>query len=161
MVFRPVFRRALESREADIARKVFGDALDISALTLAEGGLLGAFGVARTLPRLVTFPRGILTSPQNQARYERWLVHELTHAYQYQHGRSVLSLLPTAFAGFFVKGLYDYGGVEGLRGKTFGEFNSEQQANIMADYYYLSTYEPGRDVSAYEPYVDFVRSQVR
>ncbi|HUQ54926.1 hypothetical protein [Lentzea sp.] len=157
-MFRPAFRRDLESREAEIARSVFGDALDISALSLAEGGLLGSFGVARTLPRLVTFPRGVLTSPSNQARYERWLVHELTHAYQYQHGRSVLSLLPTALAGFFRKGLYDYGGVEGLRGKAFGDFNSEQQANIIADYYYLSTYEPHRDLSAYEPYIRHVRS---
>jgi hypothetical protein len=153
-----VFRRNLESREADIARSVFGDALDITRLHLAEGGLLGSFGVARTLPRLVTFPKGVLTSPQQQARYERWLVHELTHAYQYQHGRSVLSMLPTAFAGFFVKGLYDYGGADGLRGKSFADFNTEQQANIVADYYYLSTYEPARDLSAYEPYIAFVRS---
>ncbi|MCS7479056.1 hypothetical protein ACFFQW_26055 [Umezawaea endophytica] len=78
-----VFRRSLESREANIAREVFGDALDTSALRLSEGGLLGSFGVARTLPTLVTFPKGILTTPQHQARYERWLVHELTHAYQY------------------------------------------------------------------------------
>ena len=154
-----VFRRRLESREAEIAHEVFGGALDISALRLAEGGLLGSFGVARTLPKLVTFPKGILTTPQDQARYERWLVHELTHAYQYQHGRSVFSLMPTAFAGFFVKGLYDYGGVEGLRGKAFADFNTEQQANIVADYYYLSTYEPHRDLSAYEPYISHVRSQ--
>ncbi|WP_112270437.1 hypothetical protein [Lentzea terrae] len=157
-MFRPVFRRNLESREAEIASQVFGDALDISFIRLAEGGLLGSFGVARTLPRLVTFPRGVLTTPQHQARYERWLVHELTHAYQYQHGRSVLSLLPTAIAGFFRKGLYDYGGADGLRGKTFADFNTEQQANIVADYYYLSTYEPHRDLSAYEPYISFVRS---
>ncbi|MET9628126.1 hypothetical protein ABZX92_11755 [Lentzea sp. NPDC006480] len=153
-----VFRRNLESREADIARSVFGDALDLTRLRLAEGGLLGSFGVARTLPRLVTFPKGVLTSPQHQARYEHWLVHELTHAYQYQHGRSVLSMLPTAVAGFFVKGLYDYGGAEGLRGKSFADFNTEQQANIVADYYYLSTYEPSRDLSAYEPYIAHVRS---
>ena len=153
------FRRSLESREAEIAREVFGDALDISVLRLAEGGLLGSFGVARTLPRLVTFPKGVLTTPQHQTRYERWLVHELTHAYQYQHGHSVLSLMPTAFAGFFVKGLYDYGGAEGLRGKAFTDFNTEQQANIMADYYYLSTYEPHRDLSAYEPHITHVRSQ--
>lgn len=157
-MFRASFRRGLESRETEIARQVFGDALDVSALRLAEGGLLGSFGVARTLPRVVTFPRGVLTKPQQQARYERWLVHELTHAYQYQHGRSVLSLLPTAIAGFFRKGLYDYGGAEGLRGKTFADFNSEQQANIVADYYYLSTYEPHRDLSAYLPYIEHVRS---
>jgi hypothetical protein len=152
------FRRSLESREADIARQVFGDALDISALHLAEGGLLGSFGVARTLPRLVTFPKGVLTTPQHQANYERWLVHELTHAYQYQHGHSVLSLLPTALAAFFAKGLYDYGGANGLHGKTFADFNTEQQANIVADYYYLSTYEPHRDLSAYLPYIAHVRS---
>lgn len=154
-----VFRRSMESHETDIARKVFGDALDISALRLAEGGLLGSFGVARTLPRLVTFPKGVLTTPQHQGRYERWLVHELTHAYQYQHGRSVLSLMPTAFAGFFIKGLYDYGGTEGLHSKPFTDFNTEQQANIIADYYYLSTYEPHQDLSAYEPHITHVRSQ--
>ncbi|HEX7308901.1 hypothetical protein [Lentzea sp.] len=158
MGIRPAFRRNLESREAEIAQQVFGDALDISALRLAEGGLLGSFGVARTLPRLVTFPRGVLTTPQHQARFERWLVHELTHAYQYQHGLSVWRLLPTAIAGFFRKGLYDYGGAEGLVGKSFGDFNTEQQANIIADYYYLSTYEPGRDLSAYEPYISHVRA---
>ncbi|USX49477.1 hypothetical protein [Lentzea sp. HUAS12] len=158
MVFRPAFRRALETHEVSLAHEVFGDALDISALTLAEGGVLGSFGVARTLPRLVTFPKGVLTTPQHQARYERWLVHELTHAYQYQHGRSVFSLLPTAIAGFFKKSLYDYGGAEGLHGKTFGDFNTEQQANIIADYYYLSRYEPHRDLTAYEPYIAHVRS---
>jgi hypothetical protein len=153
-----VFRRSLESHETEIAREVFGDALDLSTLRLAEGGLLGSFGVARTLPTLVTFPKGVLSTPQHQARYERWLVHELTHAYQYQHGRSVLSLLPTAMAGFFVKGIYDYGGADGLLGKSFLDFNTEQQANIVADYYYLGTYEPHRDLSAYEPYISFVRS---
>lgn len=99
------FRRSLESHEADIARQVFGDALDVSALNLAEGGLL-----------------------------------------------------PTAMAGFFAKGLYDYGGADGPRGKTFADFNTEQQANIVADYYYLSTYEPHRDLSAYSPYIAHVRS---
>ncbi|HWO58578.1 MAG TPA: hypothetical protein VNO31_00870, partial [Umezawaea sp.] len=81
-----------------------------------------------------------------------------THAYQYQHGHGVFSLVPTALAGFFVKGLYDYGGAEGLRGKVFADFNTEQQANIVADFYYLSTYEPHRDLSAYEPYISHVRS---
>ncbi|MET9228058.1 hypothetical protein [Lentzea sp. NPDC003310] len=158
MAFRAAFRRNLEEHETSIAREVFGEALDVSALRLAEGGILGSFGVARTLPRLVTFPKGVLTTPQHQARFERWLVHELTHAYQYQHGRSILSLLPTAIAGFFKKSLYDYGGAEGLRGRSFGDFNTEQQANIIADYYYLSRYEPGRDLSAYEPYIAHVRS---
>ncbi|SDG80862.1 hypothetical protein SAMN05216553_111354 [Lentzea fradiae] len=158
MGFRATFRRGLEPREVEIAQQVFGDALDLSALRLAEGGVLGSFGVARTLPRVVTFPVGVLTKPQHRARYERWLVHELTHAYQYQHGRSVLSLLPTAVAGFLRKSLYDYGGVEGLHGKAFADFNSEQQANIIADYYYLSTYEPHRDLSAYLPYIEHVRS---
>ena len=155
------FRRNLESREADIAREVFGDALDISALRLAEGGLLGSFGVARTLPKLVTFPKGVLTTPQHRARYERWLVHELTHAYQYQHGRSILTLMPTALAGFFKKSVYDYGGPEALRTKPFTAFNTEQQANIIADYYYLSTYEPDHDLTPYEPHITHVRSQPR
>ncbi|WNV82147.1 hypothetical protein [Umezawaea sp. Da 62-37] len=154
------FRRRLEPREVEIAHQVFGNALNTSTLRLAEGGLLGSFGVARTLPSLVTFPRGILTTPQPQASYERWLVHELTHAYQYQHGHGVLSLLPTAFAGFFAKGLYEYGGTEGLNRRTFTDFNTEQQANIIADYYYFTTYEPHRDLSAYEPHINHVRSQL-
>ncbi|MCS7479057.1 hypothetical protein ACFFQW_26050 [Umezawaea endophytica] len=44
-------------------------------------------------------------------------------------------------------------------GKTFTDFNTEQQANIIADYYYLHTYEPHHDLSAYEPYITHVRSQ--
>jgi len=154
-----VFRRTLTPHETTIAQKVFGDALDTTPLRLAEGGLLGSFGVARTLPTLVTFPRGTLTTPQHQARYERWLVHELTHAYQYQHGHNILSLIPTALAGFFTKSIYDYGGPTALQTKPFTAFNTEQQANIIADYYYLSTYEPHQDLSPYEPHITHIRTQ--
>jgi hypothetical protein len=51
---------------------------------------------------------------------------------------------------------YDYGGESALRqataqGKRFVDFNTEQQADILKDYYRRK--KSGQDVSAYEPFV--------
>lgn len=67
--------------------------------------------------------------------YRAWLVHELTHIWQYQRGRTVPELALDALGGD-----YDYGGEQGLRdaaaqGKRFGDFNYEEQGDILRDYY--------------------------
>jgi hypothetical protein len=147
--------RGLTPEEIAIARSVFGDSLDVSQLRVAEGGPLGAGGYARTLPGLITFPAGTLSSPP--PNFDSWLVHELTHVWQYQRGHTVEALLPPAIAG---NPAYAYGDVQGLReahaqGRTFDQFNTEQQADIVADYY--ATRKTGGDTSAYEPFVSRVR----
>ncbi len=87
-----------------------------------------------------------------------WLIHELTHVWQYQQGVPTSAVILSAF-----KGNYDYGGEANLRkrwseGESFGDFGTEQQGDILQDYY--KRLVVGRDVSAYEPYVDQVRSGV-
>lgn len=150
----PSITRGLTPEEAAIARSVFGDSFDTSKIELTEGGLLGIGGYARTVPGLVTFPDGTLTNPP--PGFDRWLVHELAHAWQYQRGYTIQDLLPAAIVGD-----YDYGGEQGLRdalaqGKTFEQFNFEEQADILADYYVAQ--RNGADTSAYDPYVNSARS---
>lgn len=147
--------RELTPEEVALARSVFGDTLDTSQIRLSEGGPLGSLGYARTLPNSVTFPEGTLTNPGKN--FDVWLIHELTHVWQYQRGHTVQDLLPSAVAGD-----YDYGGTVGLdladqQGKTFDQFNFEEQAEIVADYYAAD--RDGADTSAYDPYMKQVRSR--
>ena len=90
-----------------------------------------------------------------------WLIHELTHVWQHQHGISVFEKLFWALHG---ASAYDYGGESALRqataqGKRFIDFNTEQQADILKDYYIKK--KGGQDVSAYEPFVAQVQGAPR
>jgi hypothetical protein len=141
--------RKLTPEEIAIAREVFGDSLDPSFVTVSEGGLLGVGDIARTIPYTITFPPDTLSNPP--PNYKAWLVHELTHIWQYQHGRTVEELLGTALAND-----YDYEGVPGLeaalaQGKTFHQFNTEEQGQILRHYYERRA--SGQDTSAYDPFV--------
>lgn len=92
-----------------------------------------------------------------------WLIHELTHAWQYQHigWRYLLKALLAQFRD--KERAYDYGGEEGLiksreEGKKFHQYNPEQQGNIVQAYYLRR--RGGQDVSAWQPYIDDLQSGV-
>jgi hypothetical protein len=143
--------RGLSQAELEIARQVFGNSLDLKAVRLTDGGFND--GKARVLDNTIYFPPGELDNTKN-ARFRGWLVHELTHVWQYQHGANVTDLLPDA-----VFGNYDYGGTVGLdQGKAFTDFGTEQQADILRDYYRYSTQGLIDSSSSYQKYVDYVRS---
>jgi hypothetical protein len=59
-----------------------------------------------------------------------WIIHELTHVWQYQHGVNVR-----------VQGMlhrtYEYGDLSG-KGSAFTSFYIEQQASIVEDYFYIT-----------------------
>lgn len=57
-----------------------------------------------------------------------WLLHELTHVWQYQHGVWV------RLQGILARGKYAYGDLAGNTA-PYGSFNIEQQAAIVQDYY--------------------------
>ena len=83
----------------------------------------------------------------------------MTHTWQTQHGTSTLTKLKTALGG---EKAYDYQGEDGLRkawseGKHFLDFNTEQQADICANYYGVSEGFMGGDKSVYEPFIREVR----
>jgi hypothetical protein len=84
------------------------------------------------------------------------LVHELTHVFQYHHvgsrylGEAIYYLVTTQ------RNCYQYGGAAGLQscsqqGKMFRQFNREQQAQIVQDYFVKT--QTGQDCSAYLPYL--------
>lgn len=86
-----------------------------------------------------------------------WLIHELTHAWQYQR----------TGPAYFFKALwvqvtrgeagYQYGGEAGLiearqKGMTFASFNPEQQGNIVRDFWVRK--RSGLDAAAWQPFID-------
>ena len=90
-----------------------------------------------------------------------WLVHELTHAWQYQKlgWRYLWLAIRAQFKD--PEHAYDFGGESGLvksRAKSinFKKFNPEQQGNIVQSYYVRK--HGNQDVSAWEPFIDELKS---
>lgn len=149
--------RTLTSQEHAEARIVFGAGLDYARILIREHRILGAGGIARTLPGSVNFPRGALTT----GTFLPWLVHELTHAWQYQHGIGLGRTATTALLCWVGLRTYDYGGEAALAAATAAgrgllSFNTEQQADIARDYY--RAVKAGRPVDAYLPFVSDLRT---
>lgn len=75
-----------------------------------------------------------------------WFIHEMTHVWQYQSGVNVrlqgLWVLVTEGYGSDRKA-YDYYKVENLRKKLI-EFNIDQQASIVEDYFLVHYLKDGR-----------------
>lgn len=143
--------RDLNAQERAEAKIVFGDSMDYDDVQVAEAPLLSIGGYARTPFTTVYFPPGSFKEPPDV--YYPFLIHELTHVWQSQHGFSVLEKLFHALHG---ASAYDYGGVAGLRaakreGKHFLDFNTEQQADILKDYY--KRVKAGQDTSDYDMFV--------
>jgi hypothetical protein len=148
-------KRPLSGPERAEAELVFGKSLDYGAVRLAEAPLMGSGANARTPFDTIYFPPG--TFKLAFADFMPWLIHELTHAWQYQHGVSVIEKLFWALHG---ASAYDYGGEEGLRrataqGRHFRDFQTEQQGDILRDYYIKL--KAGQDTSAYDPFVAEVK----
>lgn len=134
------------------AAKVFRGSLNLDHFVIVEDPVMSVGGFARTTPTAVNMPPGTL----NRTDIMPWLVHEFTHAWQYQHGVSIATTLVEA-----IRARYDYGGRDQLindrkLGKRFTDYTTEQQADICSDFYELLI--AGGDVTAHQPYVDEVRN---
>ncbi len=116
---------------------------------------------AITLGNHIYFPVRLLQNPNElqgpQLYLFTWLVHELTHVWQYQ--QMGWRYLPLALHVQFSLGAraYDFGGEAGLldifeKGGKLEDFNLEQQGDIARAYYYRLA--QGRSVSAWQPFVD-------
>jgi hypothetical protein len=88
-----------------------------------------------------------------------WLMHELTHAWQYQHDgiRYLLEALMHPIYQYAPAGQTQDEALKGFSksGKVFRDFTREQQGDIVRDYYYYLT--QNADVSAWEPYLKELR----
>lgn len=101
--------------------------------------------IAITLGNRILFPIRLpefLGAPgQSEHTLLCWLMHELTHVWQYQ--QIGWGYLLKAIRAQMKEG-YAYGGAEKLReyragGKTLFDFNLEQQGDIVRDYYWRLT----------------------
>jgi hypothetical protein len=149
--------RPLTSEETAEARLVFGAGLNYSAIRVTEDPLLGAGGTARTLPSGINFPVGASSG----SGYMPWLIHELTHCWQYQHGRSIFATATRALLCWAGVSSYSYGGKPALvaaaaAGNGISSFNTEQQGDIARDYY--NDLKAGASVVEYAPFLTEFRT---
>ncbi|MEP7372249.1 MAG: annexin, partial [Chitinophagaceae bacterium] len=137
--------RTLNETEILEAKKVFGDSVSYWQVRIDEKSLLSKMslalnnlikkrnddGMGITTAHTINFNRKINATPGNEDM--RWLIHELTHVSQYtQLGLQYIG--QALHAQMFGTG-YDYNGGAGLVRKNLGDFNREQQASIISDYY--------------------------
>ena len=125
----PSKARRLTVGEAAIARRVFGEAIDLSRVRIV-GWRGGRF--AFVIGSRIAFPPG---APQDFAAaplwLQAWLVHELTHVWQFQTRplRAVASWLKTLVTGGYGPRLAGYR--YGLPLRPWDAYNIEQQARIV------------------------------
>jgi hypothetical protein len=142
------FERPLTDFEKSEAQIVFGNKLNFNKITIAEDAIMSVGGYARALPHTIYFPPGSFGG----SNFMPWLMHELTHSWQWQHGVSSFTMIFDA-----VDADYDYGGAAGLiaannAGKKFRQFTTEEQADIVRDYYVLT--KSGRNTSAWQHFIN-------
>jgi hypothetical protein len=165
--------RTLHPHELLEVQQVFGAGLDTARVVISEGDALpnwvGRIGAALkrqsaplenaiTIGNTSYFPRALTAEMHDLA----WLIHELTHQWQYQHFgiRYLFEALraPT----------YAYADAEepcdaALKrlcneSKKFSDFNREQQGDIIRDYFYALKQPLAQpDLTAWEPYLHEVR----
>jgi len=149
-------RRPLTAIEKSEARLAFGSSLNFDPIVLEEDPVMAAGNFARTTPFTINFPPGAFSNPN----FMFWLIHELTHAWQYQHGVSVVKTGWYAMTTWIGINTYDYEKEKGLleaqkAGKKFTDFNTEQQGDIVRDYYYRL--KSGLNTAAWQPFVTQVQ----
>jgi len=169
--------RTLRPDELAAAQQIFENGLDLARVRVSEGSqvpnLVGQIGAAlRGMPapqaNAITvgntsyFPRDLTSDLVDLA----WLMHELTHQWQYQHFGMVYLAQAIGAATYVycnpgetpAAALARYHG----EGKTFSSFNREQQGDIVRDYYFAlkQTTDPAtaqQALSAWEPYLQEIR----
>jgi len=155
--------RGLYDWEIEMARPIFGDSINYDRVRIDEYAFAGPKQHRFCYVSFHTI--NSWTPMLNQT-----LLHELVHVWQFQKMGSVY--IPRALAAQHSNLGYNYGGVSTLRsylqrGKTFLDFNLEQQGDIISDYYRIrSGYAPcwGRgdrlDLPVYEAFLQQMREVV-
>lgn len=125
--------RPMNEKEKNIARSFYKDSIDIDVIQIDP--------TAKFLKKKhVVAYVGFNTINFTTKIKDRVLIHELMHVWQFQHFGSVY--ISRAISAQRSYPVYDYGGVTNLykgmlNGKKITDFNFEQQAEIMEDYYVL------------------------
>ena len=156
--------RRLSPIEIHEAERVFGNSIpyeevrvvEESPLALRTAALSGQVHLpqGKNLAVTVFYTIHFTTELRSDNRDMPWLTHELTHVWQYcQRGARYLTDALQAQAEY---GKDAYKFEEGLaEGWAWDRFNLEQQGEIARAYY--RGLVQGRDVSAFQPYIDVLR----
>ncbi len=149
----------LTGAEIAAASEVLGpNAVRYQDIRVAQGGVLRWVFKRNDNRAFATFHTINLPERGPHARVNTDIVvHEIVHVYQYERAGS--RYVAEALLGQREEG-YDYGGPDGLQvavrqGKQLRNFNREQQAQIVQDYY--ARLNTRADVSAYEPFIRQMR----
>lgn len=126
--------RPLYDWEIELGKRIYGDSIRWQRVRIDEAAWLGPKQFRLCYVSAFTINSwGLMHHPL--------FIHELMHVWQYQQ----LGLVYTvrALRAYHSEENYNYGGLERLRelkatGGTIWDFNLEQQADIMSDYYRLS-----------------------
>lgn len=135
--------RALTAGERALAQSVFGGALDTGKLRLLIGAPTG--GWAMVLWRLMLFPVGCPDFSGEPVERQAWFVHELTHAWQFQHRPlgTVMSWAATASRGGYIGGR----GYRYPMPPDWKSLNLEQQARLVEHIFLVRSGVLPRDLS--------------
>jgi hypothetical protein len=170
--------RSLNSIELAEVKAVFGAGLNLDRIRVREetsvGNWVGDIGArlrgrqpptgnAITVGDISYFPGALVTSNTNDPMWLThmgWLMHELTHQWQYQHN-GIIYLFQAMFAPTYVyeaPGQRPSDAVKELseKGKKFGDFNREQQGDVVRDYYFAL--KQNEDVSGWDKYLAELRT---
>jgi phage-related protein len=159
-----VFRK-LRTEEKDDAKLVYKATVPLNDVQIFEGSFVSGMSdwfrdeaVAVTTMRIIHLPDNFDTTTKAN---RHTLIHELGHVWQgentgpYYMGHSLFS------QGTQGQAAYDYGGTSALTANTtaggkLDNFNPEQQAQIMADYFQAK--KDGTTTTPYDPYIAEVQA---
>jgi hypothetical protein len=133
MDFGKLNTRKLYSWEIEMAKSIYGDSIDYQQVRIDEKAWLG--------PKQFHFcyvSFSLINSWNTMQKHV--LIHELMHIWQYQQMGAIYML--RALIAQHTKMGYNYGGLPAIeqkmaQGETLLDFNLEQQADVIADYYLL------------------------
>jgi hypothetical protein len=133
--------RQLTIGEMSLIRSVFGDSINLSKVWIHCGSYL-PFSLqdkytAMTPNGELYFRRELYSTDYSTEELvlKHLFIHEMAHVWQYQNGMWVKLRGSMSWA---VDYHYNFDGK-----KVLSDYSMEQQASIIADYYYLSTYGVG------------------
>ncbi len=149
--------RPLHSWEIKVARSIYGDTINYKRVRIDEMSLAGP-----KQQRICYVSFYLINSwgPMSNSTF----IHELMHIWQYQKMGALYMI--QAIRGQYSTMGYNYGGVSALKtclkkGKGLRDFNLEQQADIVCDYYLLTQgYQPQWgcgtrvDLPVYEKFIE-------
>ncbi|GAA0323399.1 type IV secretion protein Rhs [Psychrobacter aestuarii] len=121
--------RALSAGERALAQSVFGDALQLDDIRLkTTWWVLKNYAVSPNGNIYFHPDDWTVDFSKKPLLTQSWLIHELTHVWQYQHGIKVIR-------GALRSRRYSY---QLLPNKPFLSYGVEQQARMVQDYFILS-----------------------